>query len=86
MRYRIDFTVKARKQLDTIAEPYRTRIIRVVEALAVQPRSQSAEKLSGYDLYRIRVGGYRVIYAIHEQTVTVSVTAIGRRGSIYGRL
>ena len=86
-RYRIDFTVKARKQLGAIAEPHRTRIVRAVEALAVQPRCQGVEKLTGHEnLYRIRVGGYRVIYAIHDQIVTVSVTAVGRRGSIYDRL
>jgi len=86
-RYRIDFTAKARKQLGAIAEPHRTRIVRAVEALAVQPRCQGAEKLKGYDhLYRIRVGGYRVIYAIHDQIVTVSVTTVGTRGAIYNRL
>lgn len=86
-RYRIEYTGKAHKQLMAIAEPHRSRIVQAIDALAVQPRGQGTVKLAGQDdLYRIRVGGYRVIYAIRDRVVTVTVTSVGTRGSIYNRL
>jgi len=37
----------------------------------------------GAGLRRLRVGGYRVIYRIQGQRVTVLVTRIGHRSGVY---
>jgi len=84
--YRIEYAARAHKRLMAIAEPHRSRIVRAIDALASQPRGSGSVKLSGHDLYRIRVGEYRVVYAIHEKVVTVFIAAVGTRGSIYRRL
>ena len=85
-RYRIEYAAKSHRQLMAVPEPHRTRIVTAVDALAAQPRARGAIKLAGHDLYRIRVGEYRVVYAIHEKIVTVVVTGVGARDSIYRRL
>lgn len=85
-RYRIEYVAKAHKQLMALPEPHRSRIVLAIDALAIQPRGSGTVKLAGHDLYRIRVGGYRVIYAIHEKIITVTITAIGSRGSVYNRM
>ena len=54
-----------------------------VEQYAAVPASQShnVRKLKGEPGYRLRVGAYRVIFEIEGDTLTV--LAIGPRGSIY---
>lgn len=55
-----------------------------IEGLADDPGPSGAIKVQGHDsLYRLRVGDYRVIYAIEGHTVTVLVTAVGHRRDVY---
>jgi len=43
----------------------------------------SVKKLKGSEDYRLRVGNWRVIYAINQGTVTITVIKIGARGDVY---
>jgi mRNA interferase RelE/StbE len=51
--------------------------------LADNPRPHGSLKLQGEDLYRIRVGSYRVIYEIHDAQVLVLVVRIRHRKDAY---
>ena len=52
--------------------------------LATEPRPVGVEKLAGeINLYRIRVGNYRVIYDIDDRSRAITVTAIGHRSVVY---
>lgn len=87
MPYRIEFTRAAGKDLDRIAPPGRNRIIRKTMELARNPRPAGVKKLAGADdLYRIRVGNYRVIYQVRDKIVTVTVVRIGHRRDVYKAL
>ncbi len=45
------------------------------------PRANGAEKLTGTeDLYRVRVGDWRIVYAIRDRELVVIVVRIGHRG------
>jgi mRNA interferase RelE/StbE len=39
--------------------------------------------MKGSDLYRLRVGDWRVVYALHEAVLTVLVVRIGHRREVY---
>ncbi len=41
------------------------------------------KKLRGYPLYRIRVGDYRIIYSVDEDSKTVYIIRIGHRENVY---
>ena len=41
------------------------------------------KKLSGRDGFRLRIGGYRAIYRIHNDQLIIEVLAVGSRGDIY---
>jgi len=60
------------------------RIIVRIEGLASNPRPQGCVKLLGADnLWRIRVGEYRVIYSIDEHTRIVDISAVRHRSDAY---
>jgi mRNA interferase RelE/StbE len=62
----------------------RDRIILRIRSLASEPRPHGCEKLSGrLDLYRVRVGPYRIVYAIDDPATEVDVIKVGHRREVY---
>lgn len=62
----------AEQQLRTFAKPLRTLLVKRLHALRTSPRPAGVTKLEGLDhLYRIREGGYRIVYAIREKDLIV---------------
>ncbi|MBI3693647.1 MAG: type II toxin-antitoxin system RelE/ParE family toxin [Acidobacteria bacterium] len=56
------------------------RVLAVLECVAVQPRPVSARKLRGAaDLWRVRAGDYRVVYAIDDTQRMIDVRVIRHR-------
>lgn len=57
------------------------RIRRAIRRLANTPRPVGVKKLAGYEnLYRVRVGDWRIIYAIEEDRLIILVLEISPRG------
>jgi mRNA interferase RelE/StbE len=54
-----------------------------IQALAQDPRPHGCLKLKGEDnLWRIRVGDWRVIYEIHDRVLVVVVVDVDHRGDV----
>lgn len=84
MRYRIEFTRRAEKDLEGLPTDVQARIIKKIGVLADNPRPHGVEKLAGDEgFYRIRVGDYRVIYEIQDDILLVLVLRLGNRRDIY---
>jgi mRNA interferase RelE/StbE len=50
------------------------------------PDLSGCKKLHGYkDRWRIRIGAYRVVYAVDDDARTVDVTRIAHRRDVYER-
>ncbi len=82
--YEITFTATAIKALKKIPKTEQKRIIKAIQKLANNPRSAGTKKLQAEtDLYRIRIGQYRVIYSIDDGNITLLVVKIGHRKDIY---
>jgi mRNA interferase RelE/StbE len=82
--YRIQFAPSARRQLGELPRPVQQRITSSIDQLAVSPRPRGSIKLEGEDdLYRIRVGKYRIIYAIYDEELIVLVLRVGQRRDVY---
>ncbi|MGH3802467.1 MAG: type II toxin-antitoxin system RelE family toxin [Pseudonocardiaceae bacterium] len=83
-RYTVEFERCAKKNLDRLKGPIRARVLRKVAALADDPRPPGATRLVGADdLWRIRVGDYRVVYAIEDDRLVVIVVRVAGRGKVY---
>lgn len=62
----------------------RAKVVAAIQNLADQPSPAGVEKLAGADqLYRIRVGDFRVIYEIVDSALVVTVIKIGHRRDVY---
>ena len=84
-KYSVLIAASAAKELESVdGKADRVRIVRAIQVLAGQPRGKGSEKLSGTEgRYRVRVGDYRVVYAIDDDERTVDVVKIGHRREVY---
>jgi mRNA interferase RelE/StbE len=84
-RYRVLIKPSAAKEIEAVDQKKdRQRIVAGIRWLADDPRPPGCEKLAGEDdRYRIRVGRYRVIYAVGDAQLVVFVVRVGHRKDIY---
>jgi len=55
-----------------------------IDALADGPRPAGAKKLKGGgELWRIRVGDYRIVYAVRDRILLVLVVRVAHRREVY---
>ncbi len=82
--YTITFTSSARKELEVLDAAIVNRIFPKIEALAKEPRPKGCRKLQGEKfLWRIRIGDYRVVYAVYDDERLVDIIAIRHRSRVY---
>lgn len=81
MTYKIVIEKPAMKFLQKQPQAQRERILRAIQGL---PANGDIKPMSGHEnLYRLRVGTYRVIYTIEGDLLIVRVLTIGNRGDVY---
>lgn len=82
--YSITFARSARKELDRLPPDLAERVLTRIEALSENPRPAGVTKLRGQkNLWRLRVGDYRVVYAIDDAAKGVDVSIIRHRREVY---
>lgn len=82
--YKVEFTDAASKQLRKLDFSVQTRILKVAALLAAEPRPPSARRLKvSSELWRVRVGDYRVVYAIEGDRLVIAIARVGHRSSVY---
>lgn len=83
MKKEIKYSKSSVRYLRRLAKNVRKNIVAKIDILAVRPEEleQNITKLQNADdLYRLRVGNYRVIYT---QTEILFIEEVGPRGGIY---
>jgi len=75
----------AAREYRRLQGPLRDRIRTAIDALAFDARPVGVAKLAGRDDYRIRVGDYRVVYAVEDAERLVIVARIAHRREVYRR-
>lgn len=82
MTYELAFkasALKAWKKLGhTVQEPFKNKLTERLES----PHVPSAALSGATNIYKIKLrqAGYRLVYSVEDQTVTVTVIAVGKRG------
>jgi mRNA interferase RelE/StbE len=77
--YFVRISKKASKELANLRSKARIAVAKTIAALANNPHPQGSIKLSGSDLYRIRVRDFRIIYDVSDEIRIVDIIAIRRR-------
>ncbi len=82
--YSLEISATAEKQLKKLARRDQIRILRMIQALAKEPRPRGCRKLRGYlNVLRVRVGTFRVLYSVERNRLVVFILKIGHRKEIY---
>lgn len=82
--YSVTFARSARKELEKLPSSVARRIIERIETLLINPRTTRSVKLQGNrNLWRIRVGDYRVIYRINDAEWIIDISIIRHRRDAY---
>jgi len=87
MIYVVRFSRSVAKDIRRIPSATVDRIQKVFDALAQNPFPSGAEPISGYEHhFRVRVGNYRIIYAVSSDIRIVLIIKIGHRKDVYRRM
>ena len=83
--HKIVYTTQAAKSLLKMPRNTAQRIREKLELLAADPFAPlpNVTKLQGRPGYRLRVGDWRIIYEINEDSVVIVVLKIAPRGEVY---
>ncbi|MBI2060396.1 MAG: type II toxin-antitoxin system RelE/ParE family toxin [Nitrospirae bacterium] len=82
--YRVTLASSAERELLKLPLSAQNRAEAAIDKLSVNPRPLGVVKLKGrLNLWRIRVGTYRVIYGIDDGSKVVDVTHIRHRKDAY---
>jgi len=84
--YKVKFSSDAEKTLGRIEKPLARRIFSALEKLSKDPyQHPHSKKMKGKEgnIFRLRVGNFRIIYEIINNELIVFVVRIGPRGDIY---
>ena len=82
--YAITFARSARRELEGLDAPFVRRAIPKIEGLAHDPRPSGSRKLQGeQNLWRLRIGDYRVVYSVDDRQRVVDIVRIRHRREVY---
>lgn len=85
--YRVELAPAAQRQLRRLPPGEAARLRGPILALGIEPRPPGATRLTGTELWRLRVGSLRVVYAVDDDARLVIVLRVARRAeSTYRRL
>ena len=79
MDYEIRLRRAAQKELDGISGRNYKMLARAISGLEQNPRPPGVKKLADSGLWRVRIGRYRIVYAIDDDNKLVTVVRVARR-------
>ncbi len=85
MAYEVEFSSRAAREFLKLPKQAQERLAPKIDQLAEDPRPPGAEKLSGLDAFRIRVGDHRIVYTVDDSAAIVTIARIGHRRDVYRR-
>ncbi|MGE0197292.1 MAG: type II toxin-antitoxin system RelE/ParE family toxin [Parachlamydiales bacterium] len=84
MKYKVQLKRSVIKTLKSLPQKEVKKIAKKIDSLEQNPVPKDSKKLKGEkDLYRVRVGDYRILYFFQNSNLTVLVIRVGHRKDIY---
>lgn len=81
MSYELIFDPRALKEWKKLGPTIREQFKKKLSEVLIHPRVESVRLRELPDCYKIKIksSGYRLIYQIRDETITVFVVAVGKR-------
>ena len=83
MRYQVNLPKTVQKQLNTLPQELKQRILKTLVQLQEEPRPVNSLQMKGGQGFRLRIGDYRVLYDIDDGNKIVNLRRIGHRREIW---
>lgn len=84
MTYEVEITPAAKRQIKKLTKSIQQLIVKRLEELVETPRPPGVLKMETEEnLYRVRVGDYRIIYQVQDRMLLIVVVKVGHRGNVY---
>ena len=85
MAYSIVVSHKVEKEISQLPNRIIKNIGQTIDKLAENPRPAGSKKLQGTDenLWRVRVGDYRIVYSIQDVLRIVEIKRVRHRKEVY---
>ena len=81
MTYKLEFLPSARKEWNrlgaTLREQFKKKLAERLERPRVQP--DALRGMADHYKIKLRSAGYRLVYRVEDETITVIVVAVGKR-------
>lgn len=76
---------RVQKELDSLPKPVYQHVEKAILALKKNPRPRGSVKLVGSPVgdFRLRIGGYRVIYDVYDKIKEVVILKVAKRSRVY---
>lgn len=72
------------RDLEALEQKDRRRVVAKIETLATDQRPAGVEKIRGEeDLWRVRVGNFRILYEIRDAVLLVLIVRVRNRRDVY---
>ena len=83
----IEYSKEVVKYLNRLENKSKKRIKEALKKLSVIPPGGDIKQLQAQrNLYRLRVGDFRILFSIHAEKNIILINEIGMRGEIYKHL
>jgi mRNA interferase RelE/StbE len=79
LSYEVRLRRVVQKGLDALPERDYEIVAKAISTLEENPRPPRVKKLADSGLWRIRLGQYRIVYAIDDETKVVTLVRVARR-------
>ncbi len=84
MAYSIFFNKKGKKFISGLNQSQRDRIKKKLLSFSENPFTGDIKKVKGKeDVFRLRIGDYRVLYILDNKEKSIYIAKIDKRGRIY---
>ncbi len=89
MSYKIKFLPSALKEWKKLAPPIQKQFKKKLKERLANPRNKASQLRGFKDVYKIKLRsvGYRLVYEINDNEITIYVIAVGKRerGIVYSK-
>lgn len=83
MAYLVYLKKSAEKELEHLPIKIHDKLVKSILSLKDNPRPRYAKKLYQEKGYRMRVGNYRILYAINDLEKKIEIFSIAHRKEVY---